>query len=81
MRPTTQKAWLFQVERDNAYEDRQVAQSQERRVWVDERVYVWQMEVRQQLSSVANLRLGELKIKGSFDGSLTCAIELTGMRF
>lgn len=66
---------------DNPYEDRQIARSQERRIWVGENAYVWQMEVRQQLSSVANLRLGELKIKGSFDGSLTCAIELTGMRF
>lgn len=72
---------MYPVVNDNSYEDRQVARSQEHRIWVDEQVYVWQMEVRQQVSSEVNLRLGELKIKGSFDGSLVCAIELTGMKF
>ncbi len=63
------------------FEDGQIAQSQEHRIWQGENAYVWQMEVRHQVNAVVNLRLGELKIKGSFDGSLVCAIELTGVRF
>jgi len=62
-------------------EDQRRATSRHTETWTPEDKFVWRLEVRELLAG-ANLRIGEITLKGSWDGTLTLAIEETpGLNF
>lgn len=65
---------------DDPYEDRQPAPSRAWMTWTPEHKFQWKLEVRERMGAV-NLRLGEVLLQGSFDGTLTLAIESTGFQY
>lgn len=60
------------------YEDAQRATSRHRESYDAEQQFVWELEVREYLVN-CNLRLGDMKIRGSFDGELLMSIQESGI--
>lgn len=60
------------------FDDCQRSPSRSKVDWGVERSFTWELEVRERLSN-CNLRLGELKIRGSVHEELFMSIEPTGI--